>query len=123
MQTAQLIAQWIIGLGILNVWLLRPNLATAYRGGDAKNMKEEFAVYGFPASFMYAIGTIKVLLALALIAGTWFPHVVQPAALAMVALMIGAVVMHLKVKDTLKKTLPSLVMLLLSLFVTSVTMM
>ena len=117
MSTAQLIAQWIIGLGILNVWLVRPKMATAYRGGEAKNMREEFAVYGLPAWFMYAIGTVKVLLALALIAGTWFPPSVQPATLAMAALMTGAVVMHIKVRDTFKKTLPSLVMLVLSIFV------
>ena len=117
MATAQLIAQWIVGLGILNVWLVRPKMNTAYRGGNAKDMKEEFAVYGLPPGFMYAIGTAKVLLAIALMAGTWLPQVVQPAALAMVVLMTGAVAMHVKVKDTLKKTLPALSMLLLSLFV------
>ena len=117
MATAQLVAQWIIGLGLLNVWLIHPNMATAYRGGDAKNMREEFAVYGFPASFMYAIGAIKVTLAIALIAGTWWPELVQPASLAIAALMAGAVVMHIKVKDTFKKTMPALALLLLSLFV------
>ena len=44
------IAQLIIALGILNVWLLRFNKATIYRGGSAKNMKEEFATYGLPMS-------------------------------------------------------------------------
>ena len=44
METAQLVAQWIIGLGVLNVWLLRSRRATAYRGGDATNMQKEFAV-------------------------------------------------------------------------------
>lgn len=117
MEIAQLIAQWIIGLGILNVWLVRPKLATAYRGGDARTMQEEFAVYGFPPWFMYAVGALKVLLAILLIAGTWIPQLVQPAALGMVLLMVGAVMMHIKVKDTPKKTLPALSMLVLSLFV------
>ncbi len=116
MNTALVAAQWIIGLGILNVWLLRARRATDYRGGDAKNMKEEFAVYGLPPSFMVAIGIVKVSLAIALIAGTWMPSLVQPAALAMAVLMAGAVSMHIKVKDSLKKTLPSLAMLALSLF-------
>jgi len=117
MAIAQLIAQWIIGLGILNVWLVRSKQATAYRGGEARNMQEEFAVYGLPVSVMYAVGTVKVLLALALIAGTWFPALVQPAALAMTVLMAGAVIMHVKVKDPLLKTAPALAMLALSLFV------
>lgn len=112
-----LAAQWIIGLGILNVWLVRAPRPTAYRGGNAQNMKEEFSVYGLPAWFMVVIGTVKVILALALMAGTWMPALVQPAAIAMTVLMAGAVSMHIKVKDSLKKTLPSLVMLLLSLFV------
>lgn len=117
MDIAQLIAQWIIGLGILNVWLLRSKRATAYRGGDAQTMQEEFSVYGLPIWFMYAVGTLKVLLALALIAGTWIPELVQPAAFAMAVLMAGAVGMHIKVNDTLKKTGPASVMLVLSLFV------
>lgn len=116
MENAQLAAQWIIGLGIINVWLLRSRSATAYRGGDAKNMIEEFAVYGLPSWFMYTVGAIKVALALSLIAGTWQPELVQPAAYAMTALMIGAVAMHIKVKDTLIKTIPALTMLALSLF-------
>lgn len=117
MDTAQIVAQWLIGLGILNVWLLRAQKATAYRGGDASNMKEEFAVYGLPVWFMYAVRAVKIGLALALMLGTWQPAIVQPAAIAMAALMTGAVVMHIKVKDTLTKTLPSLVMLGLSAFV------
>ena len=31
------ILQVIVGLGLLNVWLLRRQSSTAYRGGDAKN--------------------------------------------------------------------------------------
>lgn len=117
MEHIQLIAQWVVGLGILNVWLVRAKWATAYRGGNAKNMKEEFAVYGLPPWFMVAIGTVKVLLAVLLMAGTWMPSWVQPSAIAMAILMTGAVSMHIKVKDTLKKTVPSLIMLALSLFI------
>lgn len=119
METASLICQLIIALGILNVWLLRPKQATAYRGGTAANMKEEFAVYGFPPWFMVSVGTLKVVLALLLIAGLWVPALVRPAAIGFVVLMAGAVVMHIKVKDSPKKTLPALTMLALSLFVAS----
>ena len=117
MDTAKLIAQWIIGLGILNVWLLRRQRPTVYRGGAAKMMQEEFAVYGLPVGFMYAVGVVKVSLALALIAGTWMPELVRPAAVAMAALMTAAILMHLKVKDAPIKSLPALIMLGLSVFV------
>lgn len=109
-----LIAQLVVGFGILNVWLLRPQKATAYRGAEARNMREEFAVYGFPLWFMCVIGTLKVSLALALIAGVWAPRLVSPAAVAMAVLMLGAVVMHIKVRDPLKKAMPAIAMLLLS---------
>ena len=57
------------------------------------------------------IGTLKVSLAIALIAGIWYPPLTQPAAMGMGLLMLGAFVMHLKVKDPIKKALPSLTVL------------
>jgi hypothetical protein len=58
-----IVLQLVVALGILNVWLLRANRATAYRGGNAKNMREEFATYGLPYWFMCVIGVLKVALA------------------------------------------------------------
>ena len=42
------VLQLILALGIVNVWLLRSGRATAYRGGNASNLKSEFAAYGLP---------------------------------------------------------------------------
>ena len=113
MENIALIAQLVLGLGILNVWLLRRNKSTDYRGGDSRNMREEFAFYGLPFWFMCTIGSIKVLLATALIVGIWVPSLVQPAAIALAVLMVGAVGMHIKVRDNIKKTFPSIIMLTL----------
>lgn len=107
----------VVALGILNVWLLRFHRSTPYRGGEAGNMKEEFATYGLPEWFMWGVGGLKVILALSLLAGFWKPELLQPAALALAALMLGAVCMHLKIRDTSKKTAPSVSMLVLSLIV------
>ena len=101
----------IVGLGILNVWLLRSGRATAYRGGNAKTMREEFAAYGLPAWSFVVIGVLKVTLALALLFAVWNPQLAQPAAIGLGALMLGAFVMHLKVKDPFSKAVPSLVVL------------
>jgi hypothetical protein len=101
----------IVALGILNVWLLRSGKATAYRGKDAKNLREEFAVYGLPYPIFILIGILKVGLALGLVISLWIPGVAQPAALGMGVLMLGAFVMHLKVKDPINKALPSLAVL------------
>lgn len=101
----------IVALGILNVWLLRRSKATAYRGKDAKTLREEFAVYGLPFPVFCLIGIFKVGLALALMASFWIPSLAQPAAVGMGALMLGAFVMHLKVRDPISKALPSLAVL------------
>lgn len=111
------ILQLVVGLGILNVWLIRANWSTGYRGGDAKNLKEEFATYGLPPWFFYMIGTFKVTIALCLLIGIWVHCLTVPAALGMAALMMGAFSMHLKVKDPLKKAWPSLAMLGMSLLI------
>ena len=47
----------LVSMVVLNVWLLRFNKATTYRGGDATNMLEEFMVYGFDKPFLYFIGS------------------------------------------------------------------
>ncbi|NBW66916.1 DoxX family protein, partial [bacterium] len=49
------VLQVIVGLGLLNVWLIRAASATAYRGGAAKTIKEEFAAYGLPNAAMYVV--------------------------------------------------------------------
>ena len=75
-------------------------------------MKEEFAVYGLPSWFMGFIGALKLLCAIALLAGLWFQVLVQPAAVVLAALMLGAVLMHVKVSDPPLRSLPAFLMLL-----------
>ena len=117
MDLVVLILQIVMALGIVNVWFLRFGRSTSWRGGDARNMKEEFAVYGLPAWFMVVIGVLKVLLAALLIVGIWVPVLIRPAAIGMAVLMLGAVSMHVKVKDPPLKSLPAFTMLVLSLVV------
>lgn len=117
MQIASTVIQIIIAVGIFNVWLFRFGKPTEFRGGDANSLKEEFQVYGLPVWFMYLVGTLKILLAILLIVGIWVPYLVSPAAIGMAILMVGAIAMHIKVKDSLKKSTPATVMLILSLFV------
>jgi uncharacterized membrane protein YphA (DoxX/SURF4 family) len=103
----------VVALGLMNVWLLRFSQSTPYRGGAARNMPEEFAAYGLPAWFTYLIGTLKVGAALCLMAGFWLPGLIFPAAMAICLLMVGALAMHLKIGDPLKKSIPALIMLAL----------
>lgn len=113
METLKIILQLIVGLGILNVWLLRFSKKTTYRGGNAGSMKEEFKAYGLPETMVYIVGFIKVSLAIMLIAGIWIESLVDPAAIGMAVMMVGAIIMHLKIKDSFKQTLPALTLLII----------
>jgi hypothetical protein len=105
------ILQVIAGLGLINVWLVRPRSATAFRGGSSQTLREEFAAYGLPDWCFYAVGASKIVSAVMLIVGIWVPRVVLPAALVIAVLMIGALAMHAKVKDPLTKSVPAFLML------------
>jgi len=117
METAVIIIQIIIALGIFNVWILRFGKSTDWRGGTAANMTDEFQVYGLPGWSVQFVGFLKLMFAAGLIAGIWFPALTMPAAVGIAVLMLGAVAMHLKVRDPLKKSLPALTILVLSLIV------
>ncbi len=102
------VTQTAAALWILNVWFNRFNKDTGYRGGDAKNMKEEFEVYGLSESTMYAVGAAKVGLAGLMLAGHAEPRLVRPASAGLAVLMLGAISMHIKVGDPVKQYVPAL---------------
>ncbi len=102
------IAQTLAALWILNVWFNRFNKDTGYRGGDATNMKEEFEEYGLSERTMYAVGAAKVGLAGTMLVGHAVPRVVRPASIGLAVFMLGAIGMHVKVGDEVKRYLPAL---------------
>ena len=108
------VLQVIVGLGLLNVWLVRARSATAYRGGAAQSLKEEFAVYGLPEWTFYVVGGLKIVSGVLLIIGIWVPRLVVVPALIVAGLMVGALAMHAKAKDPASKFLPALSVLVLS---------
>ncbi len=106
--------QIMVGLGLLNVWLVRRGSSTFYRGGSAKTLQEEFATYGLPGFAFYVVGALKIGAAVILVAGVWMALPVREAAGLVAALMLGAIVMHLKVGDPVAKSLPAAAMLAMS---------
>ncbi|MCH9721777.1 MAG: DoxX family protein [Actinomycetia bacterium] len=105
--------QVIVALGLLNVWLVRARTSTAYRGGSAQSLKEEFATYGLPDWSFYVVGALKVGSAVLLLVGIWVPALIRPPALIVAVLMVGALAMHAKAKDAPTKYLPALAMLIM----------
>lgn len=111
------ILQAAIALAVLKVWLITFRRESDYRGGEARTLAEEFEVYGLPSWMLWAVGVFKVAASLGLLAGLLWPSVTQPAAVVLAAFMLGAVAMHIKVRDEPKKSLPSTSILLVALFV------
>lgn len=108
------VLQGVLALGLLNVWLLRAASPTHYRGGEAQSLKEEFSAYSLPTWFFFLVGVLKVGSAVFLLVGLWVPSVVLPAASVVVVLMLGALAMHVKVKDPAIKSMPAFLMLAMS---------
>lgn len=108
------VLQVILALGLFNVWLIRSGKQTSYRGGTAQNLKEEFAVYGLPDGFFKLIGFLKIGAAIGLLAGILVPELGLASAGLLMFLMMGALAMHFKVKDPIQKSIPALLMLILS---------
>ena len=118
MDTLVMTLQIVIAVVIFAVWIFRPNLDTNYRAGDAKNIVEEFAVYGLPKWSVYVVGATKLTLALALIVGIWYTQLAQYAVMGMGILMVGALICHLKTRDDpLSRAAPASIMLVMCFLV------
>lgn len=102
-------AQAIIACSIFLVWVLR-----------FPNVVKEFHEYHLPDFVRTLVGATKVSLATLLVAGIWYPHLVLIPALMMAALMVGAQIAHMRVHHPWVKYVPSLVLLVLSLFIAGV---
>lgn len=108
----------IVGLSILNVWLIQPKKPTKWRGGNAKTIFEEFEVYGLSRTMCYIIGFLKVSLAILLLASIWFQEITAYASSGLALLLFGSVVMHIKVKDPLFKSYPAIIFILMNIVIT-----
>lgn len=115
MQIVLLFTQVVVALGLLNVWLLRAKRSTPYRGGGSVTLKSEFEAYGLPSFAFYVVGFLKISAAIALLVGIQVQAITGPAATLVALLMVGALLMHVKVKDAWVKSLPAFLMLLMSL--------
>ena len=106
-----------IALAIIYAWTYSFNKPSKFRAGKAKNMKEEFEVYGLPAWSVPVIRVIKLALAFALLTGYFYQPVVKPVAGVLAIIMFVAVMMHLKLrKDPLIRVLPAYLLLCFSIF-------
>ena len=111
------LTSFFVAILVSNVWLFRFNIETPYRGGNAKNMIEEFAEYGLNTNIMYLVGFLKIVASIGLIIGLLKTKISIYSSLLMSFLMIGAIYFHFKISDPAIKYFPSVLMLLCSIFI------
>ena len=99
-------AQLIVALSIIIVWVFRFD-----------NIIKEFKQYGLNDLTRMAVGAAKISLATLLVAGIWFSQLICIPSLLMAFLMLCAQYFHFKVKNPLIKYIPSLLLLILCLFI------
>ncbi len=104
-------AQIIVALSIFYVWIFR-----------FENIVKEFKQYGLNDLTRTIVGSSKIALSTLLIAGIWYPDLVLIPALAIAFLMVAAQYFHFKIGNPWNKHLPSLLLLILCLFIAAVSL-
>ena len=109
MENIALAAQLIVALSVLFVWIFRFD-----------NIVKEFKQYGLSDLMRNIVGASKISLSALLIAGVFYPGLVLFSSLSMAFFMLCAQLAHIKVKNPWVKFMPSLLFLILSLFIAAV---
>lgn len=106
-----IVAQIIVALSIVIVWIFR-----------FSNIEKEFKQYHLSDTIRNIVGAAKISLSTLLIAGIWYPDLVFVPALLMAFLMVSAQYFHFKNGNPWHKHVPSLVLLMLCLFIAAVSL-
>jgi DoxX-like family len=104
------IAQVIVAVSVLYVWIFRFD-----------NIEKEFNHYGLSTMTRSMVGAAKIAMSTLLIAGIWYPDLVLVPVLVLAGFMISAQYFHFKVNNPLPKRIPSLLLLVLCLFIAAVS--
>jgi hypothetical protein len=105
------IAQVIVTLSIVYVWIFRFD-----------NIVKEFNQYGLNDLTRSLVGSAKIALSTLLVAGIWYSDLVLIPALLIALLMLSAQYFHFKVGNPWQKHIPSLLLLILCLFIAAVSL-
>ena len=103
-------AQLIVALSIAYVWIFRFD-----------NIMKEFKQYSLNDLTRSIIGSAKIALSTLLVAGIWYPALTLIPALLLAFLMVAAQYFHFKINNPWQKHIPSLLLLILCLFIAAVS--
>jgi hypothetical protein len=100
------LAQLVLALSVAYVWIFRFH-----------NVVKEFIQFGLNDTTRNFVGVSKIALSTLIVAGIWYPALVQIPAVLMGLFMISAQYFHFKIKNPFIKHLPSLILLILCAFI------
>ncbi len=110
MTNYSIIAQLIVALSVVYVWIFRYD-----------NIVKEFKQYSLNDLTRNMVGAAKIVSSTLLVAGIWYSDLVLIPALLLAFLMLTAQYFHFKVNNPWQKRLPSLLLLILCLFIAAVS--
>lgn len=106
MENFIILAQIIVAASVYYVWIFR-----------YFNVIKEFNQFGLSDVIRNFVGASKISLSALLLAGIWFSDLVFIAAVGMAFFMVCAQFFHFKAKNPFMQRLPSLLLLLLCVFI------
>ena len=101
-----IIVQIAVAVSVAFVWILRMH-----------NVEKEFNQFGLSIKVRSFVGFAKTAIATLLIVGIWYQELVLYAAIGMAFFMASAQYFHWSAGNPIKQKLPSLILLVLSVFI------
>jgi len=106
MEYISLLFQVVVAVSVLIVWVFRYH-----------NVITEFQQFGYSEVFRNFVGASKIATSTLMLTGICYEELTPYAAISMAAFMFAAQLSHIRVKNQLIQRTPSLVFLLMSLFI------
>ena len=103
-----LLFQIIVSVSVFIVWTFRYD-----------NVETEFKEFGYSNLLRNIVGALKISSSTLLIAGIWYTDLIIFGSISMSFFMLCAQISHFKIKNAVIKFLPSLIFLLMSLYITA----
>ena len=108
MENVSIVFQLIVSISVFIIWIFRYD-----------NIVFEFKFYGYSDLLRNFVGVAKTSTSTLLILGLWYNEITIYASLSMAFFMLCAQLSHIKVKNPFIKFVPSLIFLIMSLFIAS----
>ena len=106
MEHISLLSQVVVAVSVLIVWVFRYH-----------NVIVEFKQFGYSDVFRNFVGASKIAISTLLLTGIWYEELTLYAAIGMAVFMLAAQLSHIRVNNPFLQRLPSLLFLIMSLFV------